>query len=739
MTAITIAANGSASAVTQAKYGNLTTIACVARLRASDLLAVADGTTLASLVRFAGKNSLTLGVSRTGAELYVFGRDSVEGAFAIATVQRSAIPTNGWVNAYLVRRSGTGVTGEIAVYAGTTLLAGATTSTALGALPTGAAAGALALGGSIPMTFDALHIFNRALTVVERTTQPTLSLSGLIGGYVFTEGIGVASADQVSGGSALSLSGASWVSGGDWNGAVNAVWLGNPAGLPNANQQPIDWSLQLARRNGSGVIPRNSVYLDAVSGAAVLSLGIGAQDYSESGPSFSYADANGDVFFCWNEQGTGYVIDRLTWNQTTPTVSRVGTLPVQPALDTAHAFSNNPSTPYFLYVGIGTGSGGQFAINRIDVRTCTLANSGNFPKSLGVPPGSSAFAWLTVGGANDARFAFQRAGAESGGFWNVGTDTVVIRDKAWFEQPLPLGTRFDELHISDDGRYAAVLCGIAPGSGLPSEPMAWWDLDTGYLSGNVLPLGFQLSHVAWQAGKLHAQNPAGNVLSMASATPSPVTVMGQAGWPAPTEWRNTSATSIAFQHTSGHFDMRSGGPAAQYVVGADYPDAVSPGAWLSIGGGVWEATLDLAPYLRYQLGICQVVQISQGATPSVIQTLVRASGATPSLNQYSINPVSGTEQVVRVRINGDGNPTGLVHAFASRLNNFAICAARVDGSDARIIAQHFSYPLADSDQYTDLPKPQIQRNGLWCAWNSNLGVWNGPRHVLVACLPRIAS
>jgi len=611
------------------------------------------------------------------------------------------------------------------------------------------------------------------------------------------------------------------------------------AALPLASRQVTDWTTHRARLTGTGLsrgIERGVVFTDRITGARVLSLGSGQLDYSEAGPSFSASDVDGGCYVVWNN-GADWVVGSLTYNATTPTITNVRVLVARPGLDTAHAFSQNPATPFYLYVLTSA-----FVLQRIDVRTNTLASSGLFPKTLTAGlTGSSAPAWLTVSD-NDTRFGYQRAQGESAGVWIVATDTIIVHDIAWFEARAPYGFRFDEVHLSDSGRYMAVLGGIyfaetagAPrnsaygpspnkatigswsvlsgsvyqctatlgtGSGLRdvfrtnaggatllqvlaqrangttaldagewsvdaasggtqvlrvrmtdgsnpatfvagfaalvSEPMCWWDVDTDRQSASVLPQGTQMTHVAWQGDVLHAANPGGNTSEMVKATPVPITADGQVV-SAPTSYANTALTSVSLQHSCAMMVLTGRVANEQYIVGADLPpfSEATLGTWTVLSGSVYQSTGSLTPYLRYLIGIRDVVLIN--ASREHLQTLTRRADGTTALaaGEWSVDAVSGTDQVVRVRLPDGTDPAGKVLAYPPRLNHFTVGAVRADGAEVRVIMEHHSYGW-DANAYAEYPKSQIQRDGLWCATNTNHGIPGGRIDVLVAQLPRVA-
>lgn len=230
MSGLLIAANGSASAATQSKYQTLGVVSYLVRLRVDELMALADSgsTVYHTIIAMTGKSNLRLAVTRNNTDLYFVIGDTGEGYTGIITVARSALPATGsFVNMYGYRRdsagAGGGITSAVSVYSGATVLGSTTSSLVFGALPTGAGAGALAIGGAAAFAIAYAYIVNRALTPTEIQTEPTLALSGLVGGYPMTEGSGTTTADMVSGGTALTLSGATWIAGGATSARVSAA------------------------------------------------------------------------------------------------------------------------------------------------------------------------------------------------------------------------------------------------------------------------------------------------------------------------------------------------------------------------------------------------------------------------------------------------------------------------------------------------------------------------------------
>ncbi len=235
MTAILIPISGSAAAATQSKYEALGAVSFLIRLRADELSALADSgsVTYSTIVIMSGKANLRLAITRGGSTIYFTTRDDNEGVTSITSFALASLPSAGnFVNLYGFRRDGAGAgggtTSAIAVYSGVTLLGSASGTVSLGSLATGAGAGTLSFGGSAALGIDAAYVCNRALTATEIQTEPTTALSGLVGGYPIKEGTGGITADMISGGTALSLSSATWDASGTWNnagGGADAVLL----------------------------------------------------------------------------------------------------------------------------------------------------------------------------------------------------------------------------------------------------------------------------------------------------------------------------------------------------------------------------------------------------------------------------------------------------------------------------------------------------------------------------------
>ena len=83
MASLLIAAGGSLTAATQAKYENLGTAAFLIRLRAAELLAIVDGASFQDVIALPGKTNVRLTLTRVGASLYMQVRDTIFGSPAI--------------------------------------------------------------------------------------------------------------------------------------------------------------------------------------------------------------------------------------------------------------------------------------------------------------------------------------------------------------------------------------------------------------------------------------------------------------------------------------------------------------------------------------------------------------------------------------------------------------------------------------------------------------------------------
>lgn len=509
----------------------------------------------------------------------------------------------------------------------------------------------------------------------------------------------------------------------------------NVAALPLANRQTSDWAAHRALLSStpSGLgLPRGTVITDRLTGFPKLSLGRGQKDYSSSGPSISLADSSGNVRIVWrdNENGGVWACGTLTRHATTPTITNVVTLVTQPASETGVAWSQNASTPYYLYVITGAG-----VVHRLDMRTNTAAPGENFPKNVAASitaSYTSAFGWLTLSD-DDNTLCFQTSLAEVGGIWRRNADTVLWHDAAWFSAFLPSHFLFDEVHLSPSGRYVVILGGTS--SGTLSEPMGWWDTVTDKRSANVLPNGTQMSHVAFGADDiLYALNPSSSVLDMRQVGPVPITTDGQTV-PAPTAYANTVLTSVEFQHTSAF--LRLGGAASlDYTVGGPLSYRVGTvGTWTNVSGSVWQTTVDIGAYQSGLIGVRDVVE--RNSVEVQMRTLTRRADGVTDLapNEWSVDAAVGGTQTLRVRMNDSGNPTNRINAWAPRLNHNMVGLLRNDGADVRVGATIDAWGAS----YYEFAFAQISREGGWLIYNTNHGIPGGRVDVMAAQLPLVGG
>jgi hypothetical protein len=217
---ILIAAGGSAAAATQSKYESLTTISLLARVRCDDLLAIVDGANLERLFGFAAgsKAALRATVTRSSSLLIVAGRDDNEGSYGFCSVPRASLTAGEFVTISVFRTHGAAINAQVIVRLNGTTIDDETSAATYGDLPSGAGNGAINLGNATyALGVDAFAVFNRAVATADHDTAFTASTSGLIGGYLFSEGSGTTSADVISGGTALTLSSTTWDADGTWD------------------------------------------------------------------------------------------------------------------------------------------------------------------------------------------------------------------------------------------------------------------------------------------------------------------------------------------------------------------------------------------------------------------------------------------------------------------------------------------------------------------------------------------
>ena len=207
-----IASSGSAStAASQAKYESLTTMAVQVRVRVDELKAFSNST-FNTLLTIHGCNLRYYrdpdGVS--GSQIYWSG----PGTTGSDSFDTANLPANGTdVIIYAEYVSGGSCKFRVYNIAGTVDIVNSTNGTGINAITTGAGTGEVSLQRG---AMDCFAVYSAVRTGASQIAKPESGDSDMLGLYYFAEGSGTTTADA-KGGTAITVSGGSWTTGGTWN------------------------------------------------------------------------------------------------------------------------------------------------------------------------------------------------------------------------------------------------------------------------------------------------------------------------------------------------------------------------------------------------------------------------------------------------------------------------------------------------------------------------------------------
>ena len=236
----------------------------------------------------------------------------------------------------------------------------------------------------------------------------------------------------------------------------------DPLGLPLATTAQVPLTVAY---NALNVPSRaaGSFYLDPTTSVRIYKLTSATYPAAAANWGHDYAEGGDEISLPYNGEtravlvrqngGTYWLIDF------TPGVgvgnARPLTGPLAPHVDVAFAFSNNPATPYYAYVGNGGST-----IRRFDIRTMTEAPGGGWPVT-----GETGAIWIHQS-ANDGMFVWMRG---ANGTVGVAYDPATGTRKTFSDPSL------NEPRIDRGGRYVGL--NIQPGNILRV-----WDWNTGSIA-----------------------------------------------------------------------------------------------------------------------------------------------------------------------------------------------------------------------------------------------------------------
>jgi uncharacterized protein YjdB len=464
----------------------------------------------------------------------------------------------------------------------------------------------------------------------------------------------------------------------------------DPTALPVAARQLPDFATYVG-----GTLRAGQSYMEPVSGVRVWKLTDNATPVANNEGMHDYSSGTVQVSRGWGANSAthtihltvagGYLVD-LTRGVGLSNWRRFGA----PNTDLCFTFSQLPATPQIAYYTNGT------SLYKINTATMQLDNTGGFPKSFASLTGSN-LTWLQQD-KSDTWFVMMPQDASRIIAWNRLTNetrTVVVPG-------------LNEPHLDKDGRYVMAATN--------DEPNSWrlWDLQTGTLSGGI-------------SKEVHPEFVRTLVSSM-----DPNTNLGQQYLFDPRTMQQTtvltgSRMSPNQQHRAGQWvqsdaELPGGDLRKQWVLWSGYSDGIgSASNWALTGGQVYQATPSVLNYDNRQstVGVQSVRQYVTGSTTRVARQLTRVTSQA-ALVEGSFYWDAAVNRLY-VWAQGGGSPAGRVEVRYPAWVHDGLGFMRVDGSEVRFLAHHYSV----APTYWDAPRATISADGKLALFSTNMNAAGG--------------
>lgn len=475
-----------------------------------------------------------------------------------------------------------------------------------------------------------------------------------------------------------------------------------PGGKPNLGALPIaNRQLPLFESYSARSLAANASYLDPVTGVRVWKMTSATVPVAQSAAQHDYSGGPVQISREWGtgqhtvlsfQAGSHYLADFRrgsgfsNWRDFPNTSMQLG-----------FTFAQNPATPRIAYYTQGS------TLRRYNVATGADEPSGFFPKSFSAQTGT-VITWLQSD-KNDEWFVMMPADQSKVIAWNSRTNQLLTRSISTLDEP----------HLEKDGRYVMM---INAGS---SANMYTWDLVTNTATGNSGRLGV---HVDGVRRYFHAQDPdlsSGPQFYMDPATSQTVNTL------------TAHELSAYLQHRAGQWvqsDTELGGNLLkQWILWSGYEDGpVSTGGWSLHSGSIYSTPVSFI-YEQAVSGVQSVRQFVAGDGSRVQRQLSKASSIA-AMSDGSFYFDAAADRVY-VWAQGGGSPAGRVSLRAPGKAHDAIAFVRLDGSETRLLAHHYSV----NPGYDASPKATLSPDGKLVMFTSNMNDSDARNDVFVVEVP----
>lgn len=355
--------------------------------------------------------------------------------------------------------------------------------------------------------------------------------------------------------------------------------------------------------------------------------------------------------------------------------------------DLSFTFAQAPATPRIAYVMQGT------VLHRFNTATMRMENRPPFPMDFAAHT-SSPLIWLQQS-RDDQWFVMMPRDQSLVIAWNRMTGQVRARRVDGLDEP----------HLEKDGRYVAIITGGSPN-------LHVWDLQRDALVGTSRR---HAVHVDGVRGYFHAVDPdvsAGPQYYHHAPTGSEAVTL------------TASQLSPDLQHRAAQWiqsdaELR-GDPRRQWLLWSGYLDGpVKVGAWRQHAGSVFVAPVTFT-YEQARAGVLSVREHAPGDSTRVVRQLTRAPRPS-AMGEGSFHYDPATRSL-HVRLTGGAHPAGRIDARAPGAVHDGIAFVRLDGSEVRLLAHHYSL---GGQTYFSTPRATISPDGRLVLFDSNMGDVDG--------------
>lgn len=431
------------------------------------------------------------------------------------------------------------------------------------------------------------------------------------------------------------------------------------------------------------------------------------------------------IYYFADGTGTGYVQD-ITLGSTAASSARATPW----GSDLRYTFSPKAGEEHIVYY-----FNGSQRLIRYDTTAGVMAEASNAT----FPAGGKDFSASCTGqqqyiqvDASGRYFCWMNGPGTAIHWWDSVTDTL----KTLTDVQLGGSGIIDEPHFDREsgGRYVAIKLVSYTNVGGDYRNHHIWDAITDTFSALV----FGASHTDWLRGIVAGPDP--NVGSMLRFVPTPLSggrgasPVAAASAGTKTYMLDDSAFGAAEMHNAGQWDQGSGLGASQYgLASVDAPSVWrTPGSWAVDAGAVYVATVSYQ-YQQATTQITDVLEVNAGNTQATARLTKAASRGAMVAGTWFI---SGTSLYVW-RNDSAAVSSSNVQAFVQHVIADGLGFYKLDGTDVRFLAHHYSYNPS-GDYYTS-PRATISPCGRLVVYTSNLHNGTGPHYVLTAEVPLTAS